>query len=136
MYPNVHPNAANHTPTERASMTQQTPISRTHSAVTKRSQTPADELQNRCTAACVVVGGFDSHTPLPGIHGACARSLARPCPSTRASAHNIRPTSMATSAGFLQMMTNAPPEVDPIKDNVHSRKSAKSSLGCADNAFA
>ena len=132
MYPNVHPNAANHTPTESASMTQHTPNTQTHSAVTKRSQTPAGELQNRCTAACAVVGGFDSHTPLPRIHGACARAR----PSTRARADNIRPTSMATSAGFLQMMTNAPPEVDPIKDNVHSRKSAKSSLGCADNAFA
>jgi hypothetical protein len=43
---------------------------------------------------------------------------------------------MATSAGFLQMMTNAPPEVAPIKDNVNSRKSAKSSLGCTDDALA
>src|SRR5258706_15740616 len=79
-------------------------------------------LQNRCTAACAVVGGFDSHTPLPGIHAAGART--RPCPSTRASADNIRPTSMATSVGFLQMITNAPPEVDLIKDNVNSRKRA------------
>jgi len=53
-----------------------------------------------------------------------------------ASADNIRPTSMVTSAGFPQMMTNAPPEVDLLKDNVHSRKSAKSSLGCADDALA
>ena len=54
-------------------MTQHTPNTQTHSAVTKRSQTPAGELQNRCTAACAVVGGFDSHTPLPGIHAAGAR---------------------------------------------------------------
>src|SRR5260221_3853140 len=115
-------------------MTQHTPDSQTHSAVTIRNQTPAGELQNRCTAACTVVGGFDSHTPLPRIHAAGAR--ARVEGHGRASADNLRPTSMATSAGFLQMMTNAPPEVDLLKDNVHSRKRAKSSLRCADDAFA
>jgi len=33
-------------------------------------------LQNRCTTARAAVGGFDSHTPLPRIHGDRRRALA------------------------------------------------------------